>query len=146
MKQPNASRSLNMSRIRSKDTKAEILLRRALWQNGFRFRKNSGKIPGKPDVLIIKYKLAIFVDGSFWHGYNWPAVRSKIKTNAEFWIKKIEGNMERDRVVNRLLSEKGFTVMRFWDHQIFGELSKCLNQVSLYIETCKTGAIPENPH
>lgn len=139
----SASRSFNMSRIRAKNTKAEVLLRKALWRNKVRFRIHSEGVKGKPDILIKKYRLAVFVDGGFWHGYNWETNRGRIKSNTEFWIAKIERNMERDREVNRILSEQGFTVMRFWDHEVLKELAKCVNQILMYIESCRSGKIPE---
>lgn len=140
----SASRSFNMSRIRAKNTRAEILFRKALWQRNIRFRIHSDLITGKPDIYIKKYKLAIFVDGGFWHGYNWETNHKKIKNNIEFWIHKIEGNMARDRSVNRILYEQGFTVMRFWDHEILKEINKCVNQVLLFVESAKSGKIPDN--
>ncbi|WP_240916561.1 very short patch repair endonuclease [Pedobacter sp. HDW13] len=132
-----------MSRIRSKDTKAELVLRRALWEKNIRFRIHSDLVFGKPDIFIMKHRLAVFVDGSFWHGYNWESKRIQIKSNVDFWVAKIERNMERDRKVNITLSEQGFTVMRFWDHQVLKELPKCVNQVLLYIESCRMGKIPD---
>lgn len=140
----SASRSFNMSRIRGKNTKAEILLRKALWTSNIRFRIHADLVTGKPDIFIKKYRLAIFIDGGFWHGYNWEHTRKRIRTNINFWIAKIERNIERDKSVNRILSEQGFTVMRFWDHEILKELPKCVNQVLLYIESSRSGKIPEN--
>jgi DNA mismatch endonuclease (patch repair protein) len=133
-----------MSRIRSKNTKAEMLLRRAMWHENLRFRIHSADLPGKPDIIIKKYRLAIFVDGGFWHGYQWAENRKKIKTNIGFWVKKIERNMQRDREINMHLNEKGITVMRFWDHEILKSLPRCINQIRLYIESCKSGKIPES--
>ncbi|KQM65330.1 endonuclease [Pedobacter sp. Leaf216] len=132
-----------MSRIRGINTKAEIKLRKALWSKNVRFRIHSNTILGKPDIYITKYKLLIFVDGDFWHGYNWQQKKERIKTNTEFWQAKIERNIKRDEQVNRSLSEKGFTVMRFWEHQIQKKLSACINQVLLYIESAKNGRIPD---
>ena len=139
----SASRSFNMSRIRGKNTRAEVLLRKALWKENIRFRIHSDLVKGKPDVFIKKYRLVIFVDGGFWHGYKWESNRSRIKSNSDFWIAKIERNMQRDKEINESLSDQGFTVMRFWDHEIIKELPKCVNQVLLYIESCRSGKIPE---
>lgn len=126
-------RSKIMSKIRGKNTKPEMLLRRALWKNGLRYRVNNKKLPGTPDVSITKYKLAIFVDGEYWHGYNWDVRRDKIKTNREFWIPKIERNMQKDAEVNKKLSELNFTVFRFWESEIKNDLQKCVNDILQYI-------------
>ena len=132
-----------MSRIRSKNTRVEILLRKALWAKNIRYRIHPDKIMGKPDIFMAKYRLVIFIDGDFWHGYNWAVTRKRLKSNADFWIAKIERNIQRDSEVNLFFAEKGFTVMRFWEHQIKSELNKCVNQVMLYIESGKLGLIPE---
>lgn len=136
------NRSETMAKIKGKNTKAELILRRALWATGIRFRVNVKSMPGKPDILLKKYGLAIFIDGSFWHGYNWMQKRQKIKSNIGFWIPKIERNIQRDRINDRLLNDMGFTVMRFWDHDIKKNLSKCTNQIFLYIESAGEVSIP----
>ena len=126
-------RSKIMSKIRSKNTKPELLFRKALWKEGVRYRVDSKKLPGKPDVSIQKYKLAIFIDGEFWHGYNWDERKDKIKSNRGFWVPKIERNMQRDLEVNRQLNTMGYTVFRFWEKEIKSELNKCINDVLVYI-------------
>tara|TARA_R110002049_G_scaffold37208_3_gene117559 strand:+ start:1474 stop:1944 length:471 start_codon:yes stop_codon:yes gene_type:complete len=126
-------RSKIMSKIRGKNTKPELLFRKALWAEGVRFRVHSKKLPGKPDVSIQKYKLAIFIDGEFWHGYNWNERKIKLKSNRGFWIPKIERNMQRDREVNLELKNLGYTVFRFWEQDIKKELNKCINDVLVYI-------------
>ena len=138
------TRSYNMSRIKSKNTKPEVLLRKALWANGIRFRIHVKTIPGKPDIFINKYRLAIFVDGGFWHGYEWEKNKFKIKSNAEFWIPKIENNMKRDNINKSKLEEVGYTVMRFWDHEVTKNLTECINQILLYLKTTKDQTIPVN--
>lgn len=135
-------RSKRMANIKSKNTKAEVLLRKALWAKGLRFRIHVKNMPGKPDIVINKYRLAIFVDGSFWHGYKWEQKKAEIKSNMDFWIPKIESNMLRDVKNSKDLEDAGYTVMRFWDHQIKKELKKCINQICLYVETAKTSSIP----
>jgi DNA mismatch endonuclease (patch repair protein) len=131
-------RSKLMSKIRGKDTKPEVMFRKALWAKGYRYRKNVKKLPGKPDVLLNKFKLAIFIDGEFWHGYNWEEKKKTIKSNRAFWIPKIERNMQRDEQVEIELGELGFTVMRFWEQQIKKDLDTCLDEVITYIEGIKT--------
>lgn len=138
------NRSKTMSKIKGKNTKAEIAVRRALWTMGIRFRLHAKNMPGKPDLLLKKYGLAIFIDGSFWHGYNWEKKKSTIKSNSNFWIPKIERNMQRDRINDLLLNEMGYTVMRFWDHDIKRNLNKCLNQIKLYTESAGEVSIPSN--
>jgi DNA mismatch endonuclease (patch repair protein) len=126
-------RSKIMSKIRGKNTKPELLFRSALWKKGVRYRVDTKQLPGRPDVSIKKYKLAIFIDGEFWHGYNWDERKDKIKSNRAFWIPKIERNMQRDRQVNRQLEEMGYTVFRFWEKEVKNELNKCINDVLVYI-------------
>ncbi len=122
-----------MSKIRGKNTKPELLFRKALWKKGVRYRVDSKQLPGKPDASIKKYNLAIFIDGEFWHGYNWDEKKNSIKSNRKFWIPKIERNMQRDRQVNRELREMGYTVFRFWEHEIKHNLDQCIKDVLVYI-------------
>ncbi len=128
-------RSRMMSKIRGKNPKLELIFRKALWKKGIRYRVNSKKLPGKPDVSIQKYKLAIFIDGEYWHGYNWPERKKALKTNRGFWIPKIERNMQRDREVNKQLEEMNYTVFRFWTDEIKHNLDKCINDILVYINT-----------
>lgn len=112
------TRSYNMSRIRSKDTKPEELVRKYLFSKGFRYRKNDVRLPGKPDIVLPKYKVVIFVNGCFWHGHDgcryfvWP------KNNSEFWKKKIVGNMVRDQKNYALLRELGWRVFVVWECEL----------------------------
>ncbi len=122
-----------MSKIRGKDTKPELLLRKALWQLGFRYRLNVRKLPGTPDIVFKKYRLAIFVDGEFWHGYNWEERKKKIKTNREFWLPKIEKNMERDKIATAKLEAAGWIVLRFWAKEVQENLKRCLDEVMFHL-------------
>ncbi|MEQ8703507.1 MAG: very short patch repair endonuclease [Phaeodactylibacter sp.] len=128
-------RSRTMSRIRSKDTKTEVKLRKALWAKGYRYRKNVKSLPGSPDIAIKKYKVAVFIDGEFWHGYNWEQKRQTIKRNRAYWIPKIERNMERDRENTRQLQEKGWLVLRFWEQRLKKEFQTCLCLITEAIES-----------
>ena len=121
-------RSQNMKRILSKDTSIELKLRKALWHEGIRYRKNYSKIPGRPDIAITKYKIAIFCDSAFFHGKDYET-RKKPETNADFWEKKIKQNMLRDKEVNRQLRALGWTVLRFWDEEINKDLVECVRTV-----------------
>lgn len=123
-----------MSRIRSKDTKAEVRLRKALWAKGYRYRKNVKSLPGSPDIAIKKYKVAVFIDGEFWHGYNWEEKRQTIKRNRAYWIPKIERNMERDRENTQKLQEKGWLVLRFWEQRLKKEFNTCLTLITEAID------------
>ena len=130
-------RSQIMSRIRGKNSKSEMILRRALWAKNIRFRLHDKSLPGSPDIVIKKYKLAIFVDGEFWHGFEWKKRRDRIKSNRLFWIPKIERNMQKDELANRALRNMEYTVFRFWSQDILKNLPKVINQIELFLETRK---------
>lgn len=135
-------RSELMSKIKSTNTKPEIKLRKFLWGLGIRYRKNVKKLPGTPDVVVSRYKLVIFIDGEFWHGYHWPEKKTKIKSNREFWIPKIERNMQRDKENTEKLKEKGWTVFRFWENQIKKEFGECVLQILDYIDQFESHQAP----
>ena len=122
-------RSKNMKAIKAKDTKIEILLRKALWNKGYRYRKNYNKLIGQPDIVLSKYKIAIFCDSEFWHGKDWEIRKNNIKTNSEFWINKIEGNMKRDQIVNEKLQNDGWKVLRFWGEEIVKNINECIKRI-----------------
>ena len=123
-----------MQRIRSKDTKAEILLRKALWHKGIRYRKNYAKLPGKPDIVITKHRIAIFVDGDFWHARGHEEQPGEqITTNKIFWAAKLKQNVERDRYINELLLEQGWLVLRFWESDVKKNMGKCVDEVMRYV-------------
>lgn len=128
-------RKKNMQAIRCKDTSIELLLRKELWGRGLRYRKNVRTLPGKPDIVFLRKKVAIFCDSEFWHGYDWETRKSQIKTNREYWIPKIERNIEHDKEVNFALEELGWKVLRFWGKDIQNNLSKCADMVE---ETIKS--------
>jgi len=130
MKRSKAIISYNMSRIRSSGSEIEKILGHSLWQNGFRYRKQYKKLTGKPDFVLVKYKIAVFCDSSFWHGYkNMSTNLHDFKTNKYFWITKIKRNIERDKEVNRELKRMGWTVFRFWDFQIKHSPEKCTQKI-----------------
>lgn len=119
-------RSRNMRAIKAEKTKIEEKLAKELWTKGYRYRRNYKKLDGRPDFVFIKYKIAIFCDGDYWHGKEWDISKHRIKTNTEFWHKKIESNIERDKKVNEKLERQGWTVLRFWESQIKKNVSECL--------------------
>ena len=131
-------RKKNMRAIRSKDTTIELALRKALWQRGIRYRKNYKGLIGKPDIVITKYRIAVFCDSDFWHGYDWENRKSRIKSNQNYWIPKIERNMKRDREVTEALVEQGWIVLRFWEHTIRKELEECVNDIQEAVDVRKT--------
>lgn len=122
-------RSKIMKQIKSEATTPEIILSKSLWKEGFRYRKNYSKLPGKPDIVISKFKLAIFIDGEFWHGYNWEEKKKRIASNRDYWIPKIEKTIQRDNVNNQKLVEMGWTVVRFWEHDIKKDLEGCIQKI-----------------
>jgi DNA mismatch endonuclease (patch repair protein) len=109
---------------RRTDTQHEKMLRRELWRMGLRYRKNVEGLPGKPDIVFVRARVAVFCDGDFWHGRNWKDQRAKLRrgTNAEYWLSKIESNMERDRLNNALLEADGWSVLRLWETDIKRDL------------------------
>lgn len=131
-------RSKIMSKIKGKNSKPELLFRKALWAKGIRYRINNKTLPRKPDISIKKYRLAIFIDGGFWHGYNWNERKQTIKSSRGFWIPKIERNMQRDKEVNQQLTDMGYTVFRFWEDDIKTELKKCVNDILVYVDFGET--------
>ena len=130
-------RRRNMQAIHSKDTTIELLLRKALWERGVRYRKNYKKLIGKPDIAITKYKIAVFCDSDYWHGYDWENRNQRIKSNRDYWVPKIERNMARDREDTEALQRDGWLVLRFWEWQIRKHLSECVESVLQAIETRK---------
>lgn len=120
----------NMSRVRNSDTALEKLLCEELVRQGLTtFTRNNKTIFGKPDIAFLARKIAIFCDGDFWHGYNWEQAQNEIKSNRDFWIPKIERNMQRDIEVTARLQEQGWTVLRFWGHEIQKEPEYCVSVV-----------------
>ena len=114
-----------MQQVKNKDSKIEVLLRKELWSRGIRYRKNVNRIYGKPDIVFIGKKIAVFCDSEFWHGYNWEERKKDFKSHQEFWIPKIERNMERDAEVTERLESEGWTVFRFWGNEIKKNTAQC---------------------
>lgn len=114
-----------MQAVKNKDSKIELLLRKELWARGLRYQKNSKKVFGKPDIVFIGKKVAVFCDSEFWHGYDWDNKKNDIQSRREFWIPKIERNMQRDIEVTTRLTQEGWTVLRFWGNEIKHDLKSC---------------------
>lgn len=121
--------SYNMRRVKSKDSQIELLLRRELWNRNLRYRKNVKSIYGKPDIAFLGKKIAIFVDSEFWHGYDWNNKQHEIKSNRDFWIPKIERNIQRDLEVNEHLRNDGWLVLRFWGQDIKHDVASCADLI-----------------
>lgn len=124
-------RRKNMQHIRSKDTGIEIKLRKTLWQKGYRYRKNDSRLPGKPDIVLTRYKIAIFCDSEFFHGKDWEVLKPRLEkgSNSEYWVGKISRNRERDDEVNKRLLFEGWTVIRFWGRDIQKNIDECMKVI-----------------
>ena len=134
-------RKRNMQQIRSKDTSIELKLRKELWKRGYRYRKNVKNLPGKPDIALTKYKIAIFCDSEFFHGKDWEVLKPRLEksNNSEFWISKISRNRERDDEVNKQLLFLGWTVIRFWGNDIKKNTDECIKVIEEVIFDIKLG-------
>ena len=124
-------RRKNMQHIKSQDTSIEIRLRKALWHKGYRYRKNYKQLPGRPDIALTKYKIAVFCDSEFFHGKDWEVLKPRLEkgNNSDFWIKKINANRERDDKVNKQLLYLGWTVIRFWGKEIQKYPDECIKVI-----------------
>lgn len=120
-----------MKHIKAKDTAIEVILRKALWERGYRYRKNYKGLPGHPDIVLTKYKIVIFCDGEFFHGKDWEKLKVRLKksNNSEYWIAKIVRNMERDEEVNKQLRTLGWSVLRFWGKDIKKDVNGCITTI-----------------
>ena len=138
-------RHKNMSKIRSKDTSIEIKFRKLLWKRGYRYRKNYRCVPGRPDIALVKYKIAIFCDGEFFHGKDWEILKPRLEkgNNADYWIPKIERNIERDIEKDKELLYLGWTVIHFWGKDIMKAPEECLKVVEEAIFEQKIGGQDE---
>ena len=122
-------RHRNMQAIKNKDSKIELILRKELWRRGLRYRKNSNKVYGHPDIVFIGKKVAVFCDSEFWHGFDWEKRKQDFKSNQGFWIPKIERNIQRDKEVTEKLVSEGWVVLRFWGRQIKKDKEHCVEQI-----------------
>lgn len=124
-------RHKNMQNIKSENTKIEVMLRRALWHRGYHYRKNVKGLPGRPDIVLTKYKIAIFCDSEFFHGKDWEILKPRLEKgdNSEYWVAKISRNRERDDEVNKELLFQGWTIIRFWGRDIQKHLDECIKVI-----------------
>lgn len=123
--------SKNMRHIRSKDTSIEVKLRKELWHKGYRYRKNYKELPGSPDIVLTKYKIAIFCDSEFFHGKDWEVLKARLEkgSNPDYWIKKIERNRDRDMENDKKLLFLGWTVIHFWGKDILRNTDECIRVI-----------------
>lgn len=126
-----------MSKVRLKNGKAETILAKHLWHEGYRYRRNYKRLPGSPDITITRYHIAVFVDGEFWHGENWEERKAKLKHNREYWIEKIEENMARDKRVDDNLIEMGWIPVHFWEKQVLKNTDECVSAILELIDKRK---------
>lgn len=131
-----------MQAVKSSGSKIEVKLSKALWNLGYRYRKNDKTVYGTPDITMKRYKLAIFVDSEFWHGKDWNEKKYDFKSNKDFWIKKIERNIQRDKDVNRKLRKDEWKVLRFWGKKVNNNLINCIKKIEQTIEKIRK----ENQH
>ena len=122
-------RHKNMQAVKNKDSEIEKILRKELWNRGLRYRKNVSNVFGHPDIVFIGKKVAVFCDSEFWHGYNWEERKKDIKSHQEFWIAKIERNIQRDMQVTKKLQEDGWRVLRFWGKDIKKNVIECADEI-----------------
>ena len=124
-------RRKNMQHIKSSDTQIEVLLRKALWKKGYRYRKNYKNLPGKPDIALTKYRIAIFCDGEFFHGKDWEVLKPRLEmsNNSDYWISKISRNRAHDDEINKKLLFLGWTVIRFWGKDIKENTDECIKVI-----------------
>ncbi|MFR9271109.1 very short patch repair endonuclease [Clostridium sp. AF15-17LB] len=124
-------RSKTMSRIHRQDTSIEVKLRKALWNRGYRYRKNYKGLPGSPDIVLTKYHICIFCDSEFFHGKDWLVLRPKLErgNNPGYWVRKISRNMERDDEVDKKLLFMGWTVIHFWGKDILKNTDECIKVI-----------------
>ena len=121
----------NMRSIKEKDTSIEMILRKALWKKGYHYRKNYKNLPGTPDIALTKYKIAIFCDGEFFHGKDWEVLKPRLEQgkNPEYWVKKIQRNIDRDDEKDKELLFQGWTVIHFWGKDIITNTDECVRVI-----------------
>lgn len=125
--------SYNMKQVKNKGSNIEVMLCKELWSRGIRYRKNVKSILGHPDIAFKSKKVAVFCDSEFWHGFDWENRKKDFKSHQEFWIPKIERNIQRDIIVTQTLEQSGWTVIRFWGKEIKQDVSKCADIIQKVI-------------
>ncbi|WP_283621816.1 very short patch repair endonuclease [Limosilactobacillus avium] len=131
----DAATRKRMSNVHLKYGKDENLLALSLWHDGIRYRRNYKKLPGSPDIAITKYKIAVFVDGEFWHGYDWEYKKKRLKRNRNYWVQKIEENIRRDKRNDILLRKKGWQPIHFWAKTVLKNTDYCVAKIEYFIRS-----------
>ena len=122
-----------MSKVKLKNGTAEQLLAKKLWHMGYRYRKNDKRLPGSPDIVIPRHRIAIFVDGEFWHGKDWETRKPRLKSNREYWIEKIEENIARDKRVDDQLRAMDWIPIHFWSKDALKDTDSCISDIISFI-------------
>ncbi len=128
--------SKRMAKVKLKRGDGEVAIAKILWNEGYRYWLNYKKLPGSPDIAVKKYHIAVFVDGEFWHGYDWENRKPKLKRNREYWIEKIEENMARDARVDKELISMGWIPIHFWSNEVKKNLEGCVQTIKDILSDC----------
>ncbi|MFR7562448.1 MAG: very short patch repair endonuclease [Coprobacillaceae bacterium] len=126
--------SKRMAHVKTKKNSAEVMLAKSLWHRGYRYRLNYKALPGSPDVALTKYRIAIFIDGEFWHGKNFEQRKNKLKNNKDYWIEKIQENIDRDLRNDKLLRQMDWYPIHFWSNDVIKYCNQCIDEIIYTIE------------
>lgn len=126
--------SKRMSNVKTKKNSAEVMLAKSLWHRGYRYRLNYKALPGSPDVALTKYRIAIFIDGEFWHGKDFEQRKTKLKNNKDYWIEKIQENIDRDLKNDKLLRQMDWYPIHFWSNDVIKYCNQCIDEIIYTIE------------
>ena len=126
--------SKRMSHVKTKRNSAEIMIAKSLWHRGYRYRLNYKALPGSPDIALTKYRIAIFIDGEFWHGKDFEQRKNKLKNNKDYWIEKIQENIDRDLRNDKLLRQMDWYPIHFWSNDVIKYCNQCIDEIIYTIE------------
>lgn len=126
--------SKRMSHVKTKKNSAEVMLAKSLWHKGYRYRLNYKELPGSPDIALTKYRIAIFIDGEFWHGKDFEQRKTKLKNNKDYWIEKIQENIDRDLKNDKLLKQMEWYPIHFWSNDVIKYCNQCVEEVICLID------------
>lgn len=126
--------SKRMSHVKTKRNSAEIMIAKSLWHRGYRYRLNYKALPGSPDIALAKYRIAIFIDGEFWHGKDFEQRKTKLKNNKDYWIEKIQENIDRDLKNDKLLRQMDWYPIHFWSNDVIKYCNQCVEEVICLID------------
>lgn len=126
--------SKRMSHVKTKKNSAEVMIAKSLWHRGYRYRLNYKALPGSPDIALTKYRIAIFIDGEFWHGKDFEQRKNKLKNNKDYWIEKIQENIDRDLRNDKLLRQMDWYPIHFWSNDVIKYCNQCIDEIIYTIE------------